>query len=484
MIIDPGRVLLVSPNTESLPDPVFPLGLASLASSLTAHGIEYRILDLCFEQNHEEAIKREVEAFNPGVVAVSMRNIDNVSYPRTVSYLPFLRYVIKTIRRYSRGRVVLGGSGFSIMPEPLMHYLHADVGVVGEGEQSLVRLVNDLSAGKNIPRGTVLRGGIIDDLDRLPFPDRSGFDMPSYLEKGGMGNLQTKKGCPFGCIYCTYPLIEGKRIRLRAPESVAQEVEMLLQQGVDHLFVVDNTFNHPEDHAAAVCAEILKRNLSVRWSCYAHPACSSPRLIESMKAAGCTGVEFGCDAAEDGMLYNLGKGFTLKDLESASDDCRSSGISFCHSLLLGGPGETMDTVRRTVEAVVRMDPTAVICMTGIRILPGTPLADLAAREGIVGPHEDFLRPVFYLSHAVREELQPFLEDFSKGHPTWIFPGMGINMRQSLQEKLRRFGVKGPLWEYMRKFWRDRATRGPVDGGGGKGADPAGNTGHERGGTTS
>ncbi len=454
MIIDPRRVLLVSPNIESLPDPVFPIGLASLAASLTVHGIEHRVLDLCFEKNHEEAIRQAVEAFKPGLVAVSMRNVDNMGHPHSVSYLPFYRYVIQAIRRYGGGRIVLGGSGFSLLPEPLMRYLGADVGIVGEGEHALVRLVNDLSAGKVVPRGTVLRGCPIEDLDRLPAPDRTGFDLAAYLEKGGMGNLQTKKGCPFGCIYCTYPLIEGRRVRLRSPAAVADEVEALLDRGVDTLFVVDNTFNHPVDHAAAVCKEIRGRGLRVRWSCYAEPGHVRPDLIETMTAAGCTGVEFGSDAAEDGMLENLGKGFTVRDLESASAACRSAGISFCHSLLLGGPGETMDTVRRSVESVVRMDPTAVICMAGIRILPGTRLARRAAGEGVVGPEEDFLRPVFYLSPSVREELLPFLEAFSKDHSTWIFPGMNINMRQSLQEKLRRFGVKGPLWEYMRKFWRD------------------------------
>jgi radical SAM superfamily enzyme YgiQ (UPF0313 family) len=449
VITDHRRVLLVSPNIESLPDPVFPIGLASLAGSLTFHGIEHRILDLCFEEDHEEAVRRAVASFNPGLVALSIRNVDNVAYPHSVSYLPFYRYVVRAVRRYGKGRIVLGGSGFSLLPGPLMRYLGADVGIVGEGEHALVRLVNDLSSGKVVPRGTVLQGDPIPDLDRLPEPDRSGFDLAAYLEKGGMGNIQTKKGCPFGCIYCTYPLIEGKRVRLRSPARVADEIEGLLEQGVDTLFVVDNTFNHPVDHAEAVCGEIRQRGLPVRWSCYAEPGHVEPGLIETMIEAGCTGVEFGSDAAEEGMLRNLGKGFTVEDLASASNACRSAGISFCHSLLLGGPGETMDTLRRTVETVAGMDPTAVICMAGIRILPGTGLARRGAEEGLVGPDESFLRPVFYLSPAVRDGLLPFLEAFSKKHPTWIFPGLQINMRRSLMEKLRRFGVKGPLWEYMR-----------------------------------
>jgi hypothetical protein len=96
-----------------------------------------------------------------------------------------------------------------------------------------------------------------------------------------------------------------------------------------------------------------------------------------------------------------------------------------------------------------MSPTAVICMIGIRVFPKTRLSLIAMEEGVVGPKEDFLKPVFYLSSAIENEILPFIEKFSKENPTWIFPGLNININVELQKKLRRFGVKGPLWEYMK-----------------------------------
>jgi hypothetical protein len=128
-------------------------------------------------------------------------------------------------------------------------------------------------------------------LDSLPSPDWGCLDLKNYFARGGMGNLQTKRGCPFSCIYCTYPLIEGKAVRLRSPRTVADEAEALLRQGVKNVFIVDNIFNFPESHARAVCRAFMDRGVSLEWSCYAHPGYFSRPLAEDMKRAGCTGVE-------------------------------------------------------------------------------------------------------------------------------------------------------------------------------------------------
>ena len=109
----------------------------------------------------------------------------------------------------------------------------------------------------------------------------------------------------------------------------------------------------------------------------------------------------------------------------------------------------METVHQTVDAIRDMSPTAVICMIGIRVFPKTKLSIIAMKEGMIRPDEDFLRPVFYLSPTMEDEILPFIEKFSKKNPTWIFPGMNINITVELQKKLRRFGIKGPLWEHMK-----------------------------------
>jgi radical SAM superfamily enzyme YgiQ (UPF0313 family) len=454
------KVLLVSANIESLPDPVFPIGPAYIAALLGKHRIPHEVLDLCFVDDYQQAITSALDAYSPDIIGLSIRNVDNVSYPEYRSYLPFYRKVVATIRDNSRGLIVLGGSGFTLMPEQFMDALGADVGIAGEGEEAFLHLIHRLEEGRPPAPATIIypSATIGMDINTLPFPDRSGFDNDAYLNLGGMGNIQTKRGCPFKCIYCTYPVIEGNRIRSRDPSRVCDEMEDLIKSGIKNVFIVDNEFNYPVAHTAAVCREMVRRKLSIEWGCYANPAFITDELVTLMQSAGCTGLEFGTDAAEPGMLSRLGKNFTIEDIRNASAICRKNDMPFCHSLLLGGPGETMDTIQATVDNILEIDPTAVICMIGIRIFPHTRIAAIAMEEEITDASENYLKPAFYLSPAVADEILPFVENFSKKHPTWIFPGFNINMYTKLQQKLRRFGLKGPLWEYMKlgkRFKRQR-----------------------------
>ncbi len=446
------NVLLISPNLEHLPDPVFPLGAACIAAALTQAGVACRCLDLCFSDDPLAVTTEALERHQPDLVALSLRNVDNVSYPRPVSYLPFYQALMTTIRQHSRAPVVLGGSGFTLMPDELLDFLGADYGIAGEGENAFLQLISHLDGAAVLAQADlpIIRSGRypVDDPDRLAFPARDKFDGLRYLNSGGMGNLQTKRGCPFGCIYCTYPLIEGRTVRVRSPESICDEIEVLKAQGIDTLFLTDNEFNFPMAHALAVCREIVRRRIRIKWSAYANPAYISPELLESMQKAGCTSLEFGTDAACEPMLRRLGKSFDVRQIENAGRFCRQAGMPFCHALLLGGPGETMQTVRETLETIDRQNPTAVICMAGIRIFPDTRLAAVARAEGRIGDGQRFLEPVFYLSDAVKENILPYLKLFSKTHPAWIFPGLQINMDTRLQAKLRRFGRQGPLWELM------------------------------------
>ena len=107
------KLLLISPNVEFLPDPILPLGLAYIAAALKRQGIDHRILDLCFVTDVEAELSTEIASYRPDLIGLSLRNLDNVSYPHYTSYLPFYREVIDIIRRHSDSRIILGGSAFS-----------------------------------------------------------------------------------------------------------------------------------------------------------------------------------------------------------------------------------------------------------------------------------------------------------------------------------------------------------------------------------
>ena len=441
------RVLLISPNREHLPDPAFPLGLAYVAAALKRHGHLVRALDLCFADDPEHAIAGDIAAFRPEIIGMSLRNIDDVAYPKKHSYLRDYQKAMAAVRKYTGVPVVLGGSGFTIMPGAFMRELGADFGIAGEGERAFPRLLKDISSDRQM-NGRLVRAArsMIGEIDGI-VPDRGLFDTAAYYRLGGMLNIQTKRGCPFSCIYCTYPAVEGRRMRLRSPDAVADEFEEVMEQtGARHFFIVDSVFNYPATHAAAVCDEIIRRNLHVTWSCYASPAYMSGGLADAMAHAGCTGVEFGTDSLEDSVLRNLGKNFTARKVRKASDICRSSGLKFCHFVFAGAPGDTEETVKVTMERLEELQPDAAVVMTGIRIFPGTVLADLARHD--LGIPEPALEPVFYLSPQI-SDYDSIREDISQKR-NWVMPGYEINIHSRLQRRLRESGIKGPLWENISK----------------------------------
>ncbi len=460
------HVLLISPNIEMLPDPVAPLGLAFLSSSLKAAGHEVGFLDLCFAENIEAGLKTSISNFSPEVIGLSLRNVDNVSWPDSVSYLPFYRRVIDLCRQLTHYPIFLGGAGFTLMPRAILNYLQADGGIAGEGEEAFPQILTSIAEdGIGAFRGvqeflrdrSIFSPACIENLESLPSPDWEGVNLKEYFRRGGMGNLQTKRGCPFSCLYCTYPMIEGKRLRLRSPSRVAAEAESLVEKGVGNVFLADNMFTFPESHARNICRSFRQKGISLKWSCYAHPAFLSPSLAEEMKKTGCTGVEFGTDSGAPAVLSKLKKDFTPGQIRNATRVARDAGLEVCHSLSLGAPGETGDTLEETFSLMEEVTPTAVIAMVGLRVFPGTGLARLAVDEKMMSPDHDMLEPFFYVAPAVKDHILEIVHRHAETHPNWIFPGLGINVSPSLQSKLRKFGIKGPLWEHM-KIMRERQAR--------------------------
>ncbi len=309
------RILLISVNRETVPAPVAPLGISCIAGAARREGHRVELLDLCFSEDAEGDIVRAVARFPPELVGVSIRNVDNLTYPGSVSYLEEIRSAVGVLKRESRAPIVAGGPGFSIFPESLLSLLEIPLGIVGEGEETFCALARSLEEGSEVPdRSNLVRAGERPGHGKnssFPFdgcgaPARDLLDNRRYLEMGGMGNVQSKRGCPFGCSYCTYPRINGSELRLRPAETVAGELaEMELRFGIDHAFFVDDIFNWPPDYAMEICEAIHARGLKISWTCFATPLGMTPALASAMRRAGCRGVEFGADSGSSPMLSAL-----------------------------------------------------------------------------------------------------------------------------------------------------------------------------------
>lgn len=460
------KILLISVNRERMPSPVFPLGLAYIARALKDGGHTIEVMDLCFSQNVSDDLKEALTRFRPDLIGLSLRNLDNLTYPTSISYLKEVEEVISTCRECSSSKLVIGGSGFSLAPEELLRHLNVDFGIMGEGEEVLLTLINSLE--KNLPispsphlliksetQFPVMSGAQVSSIST---PDRTLFNTRRYLEEGGMLNLQTKRGCPFSCIYCTYPLLEGKKVRLREVDEVIEEIRHLIQdQGTDYIYFVDDIFNYPSSFAEKLCRRIAKENIKIRWSAFVNPGFLSENLLKWMKEAGCVGVEFGTDSGSDRMLKNYRKSFTIEEVAQASQLCSKLNVNHCHYLLFGGPGEEEKTIEESFQLMDQLNPTAVIAMLGIRIYPGTELEQISLSQGVIEKDTNLMYPFFYISPALKGRLEDIIRERALERRQWIVPGLEINITQNLMEQIRRFRVRGPLWELVGRMKRARVS---------------------------
>jgi len=457
----PSRILLVSANRCTTPDPVFPLGLTYLNAALRQAGHECYWLDsLAGTEDFRETLRN----WRPDFVGISLRNIDDVLIRRRETFFEELTSLTAAVRLEKDCPIIVGGSGFSIFPERLLELTGADFGIAGEGEASLVALIAALESGsdyRSIP-GLVLRqnGAIVTNPTEPAglSPELSVSDRPAsltrhYLKASGMLNVQTQRGCALRCCYCTYPVIEGRHHRRRAPGSIVAEFEQLQRLGVRYVFIVDSVFNSSPRHVTETCEALVRRNIKLPWACFLRPQGLSRDLMRLMTRAGLTHVEFGSDSLCDEVLETYQKGFTFEDVVRSSELAREQQIDFCHFLIAGGPGETQATLRRGFDNSQQLKEAVIMAVVGMRIYPGTDLSERAVTEGKLPRNADLLLPTYYLSPSLQEEeVFSQLRDFSKHSPNWIV-GDPEPAYQNFVARLRQRGVVGPLWSYFSMLQR-------------------------------
>ncbi len=442
------RVLLISSNITTEPYPVYPLGLAVIAAALAGAGHDVEQFDFLASGESEELLAARVTAFAPDYVCVSIRNLDNCDSLTVTAYPENARRIINVVRTGSSAPVIIGGPAFSIMPDELMAYTGADYGIVGEGERLVCELISDHSEGKTPPG--LLRGAALLQGSEMTSPLYSNSMIEFYMEKSGMINLQTKRGCPHGCIYCSYPSLEGAHYRCRDPKEVVDDLERAgREHGVQSFFFTDSVFNDSDGHYLDVVEEIIRRNLSLRWCCYMRPEGVGRREIALMKKAGLYAVELGTDAASDTTLRSLGKGFTFADALEANRACVAERLPCAHFVMFGGPGETMETVAEGLNNLDQLEHTVVFAFSGIRILPGTPLLARAVRDGLLVEGASLRDPVYYLSPGVDvQAMNDMILNAFKNRRDRIFPPSEGQERLSI---MHRFGYRGLLWDSLIKF---------------------------------
>jgi radical SAM superfamily enzyme YgiQ (UPF0313 family) len=430
------RVLFISPNQLRLVVAPLPLGLASVVAALPPEH-DVAVLDFMFLEDPLAEMGRTVASFKPEIIGISVRNIDNQDSRAPISYFPEIKDLVLRLRDLTGAPIILGGPGFSIMPREFMEYTAADFGLAGEGEEALPTFLAARAAAswEQVPgllwrQGGALRANPphrVSDLHRLPRPALDYFTPNLYEEAQGSAKLpgmipvQSRRGCPMRCIYCTTPRLEGRKARTWAPEQVASWLAAWHQKwGLTRFYFVDNMFNYPPEHGKALCQAIQDLHLPLEWSCLINPAFPDRELFHLIRAAGGTMVQVGNESGSELVLRHLGKGFGLEQVELTLSMLHEAGLPFNCFLLLGGPGETPETVRQGVALLEKHQPRMVNLTVGIRIHPGLPMHRIALAEGVVTPADNLLWPHFYLAPAVKDWIWEFLAEVTTRHPNWIF----------------------------------------------------------------
>lgn len=365
------------------------LGLPYLAAVLERAGFEAKIFDLCppspdtddpavLDQRLADAIAAE----QPSIVGMT---IHTPAFVERVRLAKFLR------ERLPDALLVAGGHHPSVEPEHLLRNSDFDVCVIGEGEETLLEIAQKVGAGRRanpsewLPnvRGVVYKrnGEIIhnpprppvSDLDSLPFPAHHLLGLENYAPHPNLGiksqGILTYRGCPMRCVFCLNP--QGQRVRRRSPSLVADEMARVVNEcGVRGFNFYDNLFGLNRKHALAVCEEIVRRKLDVVWDSWAAGDLVDAELAKKMKAAGCVRVGFGVESGDDEVLRKSQRGFTAAQHQAGIHALRAAGLKVAAFFLMGLPGESEESIRRTVEFAKRCEADEV-CLSIHRPYPGT-----------------------------------------------------------------------------------------------------------------
>ena len=465
-----ARVLLVSANRERQPYPVVPNGLACVASALDAAGHDVRFVDLCFARDPVATTRRAVREHKPDIVGVSIRNIDNSDAIALRHYTPEAKEIFVAVRATApSAKVIAGGAAFGVAPEALFQSFGVDYAVAGDGERASVALVDSLARGEDCgPLPGLVR--MVDDrvhfsppgedavLDELPGPAlHRWIDLKRYERHGATIPIQTKRGCVYKCVYCTYRNVEGWGYRTRDPEKVADEIEELHREaGVKSFDFVDSTFNSPPGHALEVCEAIIRRKLRVHLDTTNFtPATASNELLSAMRRAGFRTLGITAESASDPVLQQLEKGFTAAKAREVAERVEKMGIRALWIFLVGGPGETPQTLEETLQfAEWRLNRGDAVYLTvGLRIYPGTTLQRIAIAEGVLSSEDTLLDPTFYFSPTLSfDPAVARIKQFARKHPRFMF---SADSRSPILPWLTRAAsvmrLPKPHWQYMGIF---------------------------------
>ena len=404
-----------------------PIGLAYIAGYLDPDRHSIEVLDLMFSEDYLADTEARVREFQPDLIGISLRNLDNSSYIDPQWALPITKEVIDKVRSLTDSPIVCGGPAFSLLPQECFSFLGPDLGIAGDGGETFAQLASCIESGEtyhNLPGlvyrdtdGTlVCQGPAYSSFSKPPRFDE--LDMARYDQSGFGIGIVTKLDDTFSHSMTGPEETTHWRV-LKPVEDVVQEVrEMKDRFGIRKVFFIDSGFNVPLPHAKALCNSLIDADLKVHWNSYLAPvpeACDE-EMLSLMKQAGSALVIMkglgGPGLEEEGLEPSLQ---TLGDVCSR---CDRAGIHYTISQYFGEPGETRETVETKLDFLRGINPAIANLRVGTRVRPETPIAQAALQEGLIADESELIRPTFYIAEPVRDWIVNRLKAEAAANPRW------------------------------------------------------------------
>jgi radical SAM superfamily enzyme YgiQ (UPF0313 family) len=384
------RVLLINPSYPFEEFPRLLVTLPYVAAALRADGHEVEILDLLLARTTPDKIERRMERFRPQLVGITSVTLNH----------HIAEGIAEVVRKCDeRVPIVMGGPHVSFEIEGSFQRLPAlDFVAIGEGEHTMRELVRALEgrmdlrdvrglAGLDRSLGRVWKNAprpLEDDLDTLPNPARDLVPLARYLAFDSHASVVTSRGCPYECIFCSAPAWTGRKVRYRDPVQCVDEIEGLAGLGFTEITIEDDLFTLYRKHFLAVCGELERRGTGIRWNAFSRVDTITPEIVQTMARAGCQAICFGVESGNQEVLDLVKKNSNLDKVKAAMRMTQEVGICALASFIIGLPGETEATLRKTVEFAESLREEFG-SLYGFHILapfPGTEVREKAAEYGL------------------------------------------------------------------------------------------------------
>ncbi|MFH0852540.1 MAG: radical SAM protein [bacterium] len=448
------RVLLINPprfNEIIADNPAFieeergfnpPLGLLYLAGYLKKNGgHQVFALDAQVDRiSSSGEFKKRIAEFKPEAVGVVAMTFTLVDVLKTIK-------IVKEIEKERGHKIftVLGGPHVHLYPKETVAIKEVDFVIKGEGEIPFFKLLEALEGRGSLSQIKSLTykengqifdnpvGDLIENLDDLPFPERTLLPVERYNSILGGGHIVTtmftSRGCPFQCAFCDRPHL-GKRFRARSAKSVADEMEECLGLGIQEILIYDDTFTVDKQRVIDICDEIIRRRLKFVWDIRARVDTIDEIILKKLKQAGCQRIHFGVESGTEKILKVLNKGIHLEQIEKAFNSAKRAGIETLGYFMIGAPGETREDIFETIKFAKKINPDYAH-ITILTPYPGTLIYKQALEQGVIKNDYwlEFARNPenppetrYWEKELSKEELFKLLNKFYKdfyGRPSFI-----------------------------------------------------------------